>query len=384
VSLLRVVLLSVALALSLAATALADATVVVKLAPRSVARLHAAERRLGAREVGTISGLDLRVVRVPGDAAAAARRLDRVRGVRWAEADVVLHAAATPSDPLFGATPLAGLGASAAWDALGLGAFPARGGVRIGLVDTGVDASHEDLRDRVVACAAAAGGVVTDGGCADVAGHGTALAGVLAATANNGVGIAGLAFSSPLVSCRALGPDGAGAGSDVAACIRWTHSRGAKVIVLGLAGPASRAVAEAVDDAWGGGHRGSAVVVAASGNDGGSAVRYPAGLANVVSVGAVDRADAVAPFSVRNADVELTAPGVEVVSTRAGGGYAATSGTSLSAAFAAGAAALLWDEHRRSAASTIRRHLDALVRDLGAPGRDPAYGFGRLDLTPLG
>lgn len=382
------------LALSLAVVALAvpavaspgahGATVLERPgAAGAPARVLAAERRLGARRVATIAQLRVRVLRVDGDPAPVARRLAAVRGVRWAEPDVVLRAAATPNDPLFARTALRALGAPAAWHALGLAAFPATGGVRVGIVDSGIDAAHEDLRGRAVACATAVDGAIRDGACADDDGHGTHVAGTIAATANNGVGIAGVAFTSPLVVCRALGPEGSGSTADVAACLRWTHDRGARVIALGVAGEASRTLSAAARYAWEGGGQSGSVLVAPAGNDGSDATAFPAGLPEVISAGAVDGADAPAPFSQRNGDVELTAPGVYVASARRGGGYASLSGTSMAAAHVAGAAALLLGAHRRVAASTVRRRLDAAVADLGAPGRDPVFGFGRLDLARI-
>jgi thermitase len=350
----------------------------------ATARVLAAERRLGARRVGTITGLGVRVLRVDGDAAVLARRLAAAPGVRWAEPDLTLRAAAVPDDPLFARTALRSLGAGAAWDALGLGAFPSGGGVRVGVVDTGIDAAHEDLRDRAVACATATDGVVRAAACADDNGHGTHVAGTIAATADNGVGLAGVAFSSPLVVCRALGTDGTGSTADAAACLRWAHDRGAKVVALGMAGAASRTLALAARYAWEGGQQGGSVLVAPAGNDGTQTTAFPAGLPEVVSAGAVDGAGAPAPFSDRNGDVELTAPGVYVASTRRGGGYASLSGTSMAAAHVAGAAALLFDAHRRAAASTIRRRLDLAVVDLGDRGRDDVFGFGRLDLARIG
>jgi thermitase len=309
--------------------------------------------------------------------------LSRTRGVRWAEPNGVVRALAAPDDPLFAAGPLPRLGAEDAWTALGLGRFPREGGSRVGIVDTGVDASHEDLAGKVAACATSADGEIAAGACPDGAGHGTHVAGTIGAVADNGAGLAGVAFASPLVVCKALGDDGSGTDADVAACIRWVHDAGAKVISMSLGGSASRTIAEAVRYAWERGGRGGSVLVAAAGNDGTGAVEYPAGREEVVSVAAVDVRDAVAGFSNHNDDVEIAAPGVDVVSTVPGGRYEPMSGTSMATPHVAGAAALLWDAHPRSAASTIRARLDAAAADLGDPGRDPFYGFGRLDLSRI-
>ena len=362
--------------LAVPSVARGDGSVVVKLS-------HGRSPRIAGS--APIARLGLRVVRVAGDPAVAAARLARRRGVRWAEPNGAVRALdVVPDDPLFARGPLPHIGAPAAWQALGLGAFPAGGGVPVGVVDTGIDAVHEDLRGKVAGCAAAADGVIRIGGCADGAGHGTHVAGTIGAVANDGVGLAGVAFSSPLVVCKALDDEGGGTDADVAACIRWVHDAGAKVISMSLGGAASRTIAEATRYAWEGGGRGGSVLVAAAGNDGTADVEYPAGRAEVVSVAAVDQADAPADFSNHNADVELAAPGVDVVSTVPHDRYAAMSGTSMATPHVSGAAALVWDGHPRATAASVRAWLDAAALDLGARGRDPVFGFGRLDLAKTG
>jgi thermitase len=325
-------------------------------------------------------------VHVSGDPALVAARLSRTRGVRWAEPNFTVRALGAPDDAQWRALyGVQRVGAPAFWDANGLGAFPAAGGVPVGIVDTGIDAGHEDLAGKVAACGAAADGRVTDGECADSEGHGTHVAGTIGALANNHVGVAGVAFASPLIVCRALGgPDGSGTVADVAACIRWVHDRGAKVVSMSLGGPSSRTLAEAAKSAYSRGGRSGSLLVAAAGNDGDGTVEYPAGLDQVVSVAAIDARDGVAPFSNENSDVELAAPGVDILSTKLDGGYIRYSGTSMATPHVAGAAALLWGRTPGATASSVRRRLDAAVDDLGAPGRDPAYGYGVVDLAKAG
>ena len=217
---------------------------------------------------------------------------------------------------------------------------------------------------------------------AEDGGHGTHVAGTIGALANNRVGVAGVAFAAPLIVCRALGgPDGSGSVADVAACIGWAHARGAKVISMSLGGPSSRTIAEAAKSAYARGGRSGSLLVAAAGNDGNGTVEYPAGLDQVVSVAAVDARDGIAPFSNFNADVEVAAPGVDILSTWLGGGYVRMSGTSMATPHVAGAAALLWGVTPSATAATIRRRLDKAVDDRGAPGRDAAYGYGVVDLA---
>jgi subtilisin family serine protease len=373
-------LVGAAIALLAAAPAHAG-TVIVKVGAN--ASQHSLAQAGAGRTVARIAGTGARLVQAAGDPAAVAARLAHTRGVRWAEPNFTVRALGAPNDTQWSALyGVQRIGAPAFWNAHGLGGFPAAGGVPVGIVDTGIDPAHEDLAGKVRACGAAQDGVVTDGECADGEGHGTHVAGTIGALANNRVGVAGVAFDAPLIVCRALGgPDGSGSVADVAACIGWAHARGAKVISMSLGGPSSRTLAEAAKSAYARGGRSGSLLVAAAGNDGNGTVEYPAGLDQVVSVAAVDAHDGVAPFSNFNADVEIAAPGVDILSTRLGGGYVRMSGTSMATPHVAGAAVLLWGLTPSATAGTIRRRLDKAVDDRGAPGRDAAYGYGVVDLA---
>lgn len=364
-----------------------DSRVIVKYRKgASAKKRRVSVESIGGAVLGAVRGQGTRLVAVAGDAVAAAARLARKPGVAWAEPDYKLFALGAPDDPLLGQLGSLGLiHVQAAWDALGLSeSYPADGGAPVAIVDTGIDPGpHEDLAGKVAACATSINGSVNEGGCADDEGHGTHVAGTIAALAGNGRGIAGVAFDSPLIICKALGADGSGDTSDVAGCIAWAHTKGAKVISLSLGGTATNTLRAAVKAAWDGGGRAGAVVVAAAGNDGTSALDYPAGYPEAVSAAAVDDGGEHAWFSNSNDDVEVAAPGVDVLSAKLGGGYVRESGTSMATPHVAGAAALEWDAHPRSTASAIRKRLDALGADAGAPGRDPDYGFGVLDLARL-
>ena len=366
------------------------------------ARQLALVRTVGATSLGgRINGIGVRVVRVPGNAAAAAAKLDAKRGVRFAEVDTILTASAIPNDPRFGelyglnntgqsgGTPDADIDAPEGWDAAGLLTFPATGGPKVGIVDTGIRATHEDLSGKVANCAQSRSAVpllsgsIQEGSCADDNSHGTHVAGTISANANNARGVAGVAFNSPLAICRALGgPLGNGNTSDVANCITWLKDRGSRVISMSLSGGSSSTLQSAVQYAWSGGN--GALLVAASGNDGSNSTTpvYPAGYAEVVSVAATDRRDARASFSNANPDVEIAAPGVDTLSTvsSSDSAYGLKSGTSMATPHVAGAAAVIAGRNPTFNAAAIRTKLQSSVDDKGAAGRDPVFGFGRVNL----
>jgi len=349
------------------------------------------------QQVGSVDGVGAYVFTVRGNPVTVSSTLSRSPLVEFAEPNFILRSTATPNDALFaqqyalnntgqgGGTADADIDAPEGWDAAGLGTFPSTGGPRVGIVDTGIDQNHEDLRGKTVACAQSRGlggllgGSIQVGSCTDDNDHGTHVAGTITANTNNGVGVAGVAFNSPLVICRALGgPLGTGSTSDVANCITWTAQNGAKVISMSLGGGASSTLKTAVDNAWNGGN--GALLVAAAGNDGDSTANYPAAYPNVVSVAATDNRDQRASFSNANADVEIAAPGVNVLSTRRGGGYFTLSGTSMATPHVSGVAAVLFGRFPTTNAAGIRSRLDAAVDDIGPAGRDASFGFGRVNL----
>ena len=282
-------------------------TVIVKLTS-GVSAAQRAALFSGAGVTGTsgsVAGVGADVVRVTDDPAAVATRLNRSALVDYAEPNFILKATATPNDPLFsqlygmnntgqtGGKPDADIDAPEGWDAAGLGGFPATGGTKIGIVDTGIDQTHPELSGKVVDCGAAFGGTVASGACADDNMHGTHVAGTIAARANNATGVAGVAFNASLSICKALyTAAGTGLTSDVANCINWTHTHGAKVISMSLGGGDSTTLHQAVQAAWAGGGANGSVLVAAAGNDGNSTVNYPAGYPEVVSVAATDTTSA--------------------------------------------------------------------------------------------
>ena len=217
---------------------------------------------------------------------------------------------------------------------------------------------------------------IVAGRCVDDNGHGTHVAGTAAAIANNGRGVAGVAFNSPLAICKALDRSGAGAVAGIANCVGYLAANGAKVISMSLGTTADSATLRNAITAA----SGSALVLAAAGNTGNSAPNYPAFYPEVVSVAATDNRDQRAPFSTFNADVEVAAPGVNILSTWNNGAYNVISGTSMATPHAAGVAAVIAGRYASQTPAFWRGKLTGAVDDLAAAGRDPQTGFGRVNL----
>jgi subtilisin family serine protease len=255
------------------------------------------------------------------------------------------------------------IGAPAAW------ASTTGAGVRIGIVDTGVDLTHEDLAGKVVAdtdCVGSHGDPATCAGSGqDDQGHGTHVAGIAAAIKDNHVGIAGVAPAAQLVVAKVLGATGSGSTDDINAGIRWVVDHGARVVNLSLGDPDfvltslhGTPLSEGIEYAWSHG----AIPVVAAGNtnpDGlGLLGSSDYGALDAVVVGATGPSDQIAPYSspLGNAKWAIVAPGglgggtpaTDILSTiwkkGARNQYAALAGTSMAAPHVTGALALLLAE----------------------------------------
>jgi thermitase len=342
---------------------------------------------------GQIGGIGTHVVSVNRDPASLARALSRNAVVAYAEPNFVLKASATPNDPLYtqeyglnnigqtGGTPDADIDAPEGWDLAGLAAFPNSGGVKVGIVDTGIDQTHPDLAGKAVGCATSynTGIAIHNGVCADDNGHGSHVSGTISANTNNATGVSGVAFNSPIVMCKALATAaGTGLTSDIANCINWVSGQGIKVLSMSLGGGDNATLKAAVQKAYNNGN--GVLIVAAAGNDGNATLNYPAAYPEVVSVAATDNKDHRASFSNANSDVEVAGPGVNVESTYTGGLYMSLSGTSMATPHVAGVAAVIADLNPTATAATLRSKLDAAVDDIGPAGRDTSFGFGRVNL----
>lgn len=252
--------------------------------------------------------------------------------------------------------------------------------VTVAVLDTGIEATHPDLADALEDARDFTGSRF---GVADRNGHGTHVCGVIAARRNN-VGVVGIAPECRLLMAKVLSDDGAGEARAVARGIDWAVERGAQVLSLSLGSPEpSPELAAAIDRAVDRGR----FVICAAGNEGRpNSVNYPARWATTIAVGSVDRQGRVSPFSSRGDEVDLCAPGEDILSTWLGGAYARLSGTSMAAPFVAGVAALLLSaQNQPGGPPAVRNELELAERlrqtatDAGPLGRDPNYGYGLIN-----
>ncbi|HJQ48979.1 MAG TPA: S8 family serine peptidase, partial [Gaiellaceae bacterium] len=304
-----------------------------------------------------------------GEDSADAQTLAANADVASVTPDLSRDTATAPNDPRYSdqwSLPQIG------WDNV-FGSVDPGSGATVAVLDTGVDASQPDLQGAVVP-----GTDIVDGsgdGTSDPNGHGTEMAGIVAASTDNNVGIAGVGYSGvKVMPVTVLGADGTGLDSDVINGVVWATQHGANVILMSFSNPGySPALQAAVNYAWSHG----VVLVAAVGNDGSSTINYPAGDTGVVGVGSTGIGDAPSMFSNTGPDVFLAAPGEDILTTDTSGGYSSISGTSASAAEVAGAAALLKANSPMAGNGVI---VNRLAESADAAGTPDQTGNGRLNL----
>ena len=240
------------------------------------------------------------------------------------------------------------------------------------LLDTGVDASAPDLAGQLVD-----GTNILDGsdGTTDPNGHGTWMAGIMAAATDNGTDIAGVGYDGvKVMPVTVLDSTGTGLDSDIIAGVVWATDHGADVISMSFSSPGfSPALQAALDYAW----ENNVVLVAATGNDGSSITTYPAGDRGVIGVSNTDQSDSLDASSNYGPDAFLAAPGVGILTTAPGGGTISISGTSASAAEVAAAAALLRAVDPSASNGVI---VSRLARNADPAGTVDQTGNGRLNL----
>ncbi len=214
----------------------------------------------------------------------------------------------------------------------------------------------------------------TGGWWDDTCGHGTHVAGTVAAV-NNTIGVVGVAPGIKLHIIKVFQGCRWAYTSELVDAMALCKDAGANIINMSFGGAqSSEAESTAIQALYDEGM----LIIAAAGNGGNTATNYPAGYPSVISVGAVDSNQTVADFSQRNDDVELAAPGVDVLSTspQFRVNYTTLSGTSMASPHVSGVAALVWSHHPSWTNAQVRDAMTMTAKDLGMPGRDSSYGFG--------
>lgn len=288
-----------------------------------------------------------------------------------------VYASMVPNDPKFKEQwNMERVGATKAWD------FSTGRGITVAVIDTGVACDNRDgfhkLTDLTqTECVPGWNFVDKNDNAADDHGHGSHVAGTIAQSTNNEVGVVGLAFHARIMPIKVLAAQGGGTTEDVAAGIRWAADHGAQVINMSLGGgPNSAIMQKAITYA----HNKGVTVVAAAGNSG-NRVEYPGGSENVVGVAATDNTDALAKFSCRGDGVDLSAPGVNILQqTICERGkhkceqYAAWNGTSMASPHVAGVAAMIV-----GLGVSDPKAVEQVLKDSASKLDDPKAGTGLLN-----
>lgn len=258
----------------------------------------------------------------------------------------------------------------------------------VSVVDTGVDYNHPDLKANVIKGADYTGEDPTGKDPIDSFGHGTHVAGIIAAQANNQIGVAGVAPNVKILAVKVLSAKGGGSLFAIAKGIKYSVDQGAKIVNLSLGGPAVTDLISTSIGFWA--SRKGALLMAAAGNSA-NEVGTPARIDDYyMAVGATDEGDKLAKFSCFGKELSVTSPGTVIWATTPtykvplndygyAMNYAPLQGTSMATPLAAGIAALVWSKHPEWTAKQVRAQLEKTSVDLGAPGKDNTFGHGRVN-----
>ena len=331
--------------------------------------------------------------------------------VEYAEPNYKMETSRTPNDPYLSSSGTWGqayddlwglkkINAEYAWDT-----NTGSADVVVAVIDTGVDYSHEDLAGNIwTNTDEIAGNSIDDDGNGyvddvygydfyngdadpiDDHGHGTHCSGTIAAVTDNGKGVAGTSWNSQIMGVKFLSAGGSGWLSDAVSSIEYAADNGADVLSNSWGGwGRSQTLQDSINYAYSKG----TVVVAAAGNSNWDTSNYqPAGLENVVTVAATDYTDSKASFSNYGDEVDVAAPGVDILSLKAdgtsmgstvGSKYTRASGTSMACPHVAGATALIWSENPNYTNQEVEQVLEITADDLGDVGFDVYFGYGRLN-----
>lgn len=324
----------------------------------------------GGSIISEISQIRVKQIKVPADS------LEKVKGalshnpnISFVEHNFLAEGSVSPNDYYFQSQwHLAKISAPEAWS-LSTGS----NNVVIAIVDSGVDPGHPDLSGKLLQGFNFLNG---NADTHDVLGHGTAVAGTAAAMTNNYAGVAGVAWANPIMPLVVLNSSNWATYYDIAQAITYAVDKGVKVINISIGGSSSSSTLQnAVNYAWNKG----AIIFASAMNNGSSTPYYPAACTSVVAVSATTSSDARASFSNYGNWVVISAPGESILTTNNGGGYGSWSGTSFSSPISAGVAALVMSANPSLTNTQVLNILKQNADDLGTPGYDPYFGYGRVN-----
>jgi len=381
----------------------APGEILVKFNPSvTQVKINSINSAFGTSILETIPQIDVYRIEIPSDVTVPemVQKYLNLPGVEFAEPNGIYYALTTlPDDPYYTyqwALPI--IEAPEAWD------IATRGeDVSVAIVDSGVDLDHPDLADQV---GPGYDFVNDDSDPRDDYGHGTHCAGITAANANNGIGIAGLSRDTKIMAVKVLGQWGWGTWDDIAQGINYAADNDARIISLSLGGyTPSSTLEDAVNYAYAQG----CLLVAAAGNDDLNTPFYPAAYPNVMAVAATNSDDLKAWYSNFGSHIEVSAPGGETFFLHDARGVLSTmptywvtlnnygystdydflQGTSMACPYVAGLGGCILSRNPYLRNDQVREYITDYVDDLGSPGRDQYYGYGRinawntLDMVPI-
>ncbi|WP_320044175.1 S8 family serine peptidase [uncultured Desulfobacter sp.] len=324
----------------------------------------------GAVTAGEIENIKVHRIKVPEHALEQVKKtLAKNPNIEFVEENFIAEAGYVPNDERYPSQwHLPIISAPSAWD-LTTGSQS----VPIAIIDSGVDPTHPDLADNLIAGYNFLGDN-TD--TQDIQGHGTAVAGSAAAITDNLTGVAGVAGDSSIMPLVVVNAYGSATYYDIARAINYAADQGVRIMNISISGSSySSTLQNAVDYAWDKG----AVIIASASNYSTETPYYPAACTNVVAVSATTSADTLASFSNYGDWVDISAPGLYILTTTRGGGYGNMSGTSFSSPITAGVAALILSANPSLSNTQVIDILTKSADDLGSTGFDNYFGYGRVN-----
>lgn len=326
--------------------------------------------RHGLAEISEFKSLGVKMIGVsPEDTAEeVVDRLNTLehKSIEYAELDYERQPSLNPNDPNYPSQWMfTNIKAPIAWSTT------TGSPIKIAVIDTGVKNTHEDLIANLIP-----GWNFRDNNADtnDTAHHGTLMTGTIAAMTNNGVGVAGTCWTCKIMPLKVSNSGNTATDSTVAQALLYAKDQGVKIAVIGYAVTGSSVVGDAAQQfvAAGG------IVVVPVGNDGLLVTTIP-NSPYMITVGGTSTLDGPYLYSNSGPHVDISAPGFTLSTTA--DGYGSNTGTSFSAAYVAGVAALVQTINPSCVGNTLATHLNQNSDDLGSPGFDNVYGWGRLNAS---